>query len=409
MSSLEFGNGPQSLYAQSRLKSFDVKRARRETPGTENVLHFNNAGAALMPLPVIEAVNRHLQLEAEIGGYEAAARAERTLSRIYDVAARMLGGEAKEIAVVENATRAWDMAFYAMNFSPGDRILTCSSEYASNYIAYLQVARKTGAVIEAVPADDSGQIDTAALQNMIDDKVKLISITHVPTNGGLVNPAAQVGRIAKAAAIPYLLDACQSVGQMPIDVNEIGCDMLSATGRKYLRGPRGTGLLWVRKELIASLEPPFLDLHAAEWTGAQSYIVRADAKRFENWESYIAGRAGLSIAMDYAMSWDLAESYARIQSLAADLRAKLASLPGVAVQDLGVEKCGIVTFTKDGVEVGAIFDAMRDQAINIETSNAAATRLDMTARGLDVLVRASLHYYNTSEEIERFCTAVEAA
>ena len=409
MSSLEFGNGPQSLYGQSRLKSFDVKRARRETPGTENVLHFNNAGAALMPLPVIEAVNRHLQLEAEIGGYEAAARAERTLSRVYDVAARMLGGEAKEIAVVENATRAWDMAFYAMNFSAGDRILTCSSEYASNYIAYLQVARKTGAVIEAVPADDSGQIDTAALENMIDDKVKLISITHVPTNGGLVNPAAQVGRIAKAAAIPYLLDACQSVGQMPIDVNEIGCDMLSATGRKYLRGPRGTGLLWVRKELISSLEPPFLDLHAAEWTGAQSYIVRADAKRFENWESYVAGRAGLSVAMDYAMSWDLAESYARIQSLAADLRAKLASLPGVAVQDLGVEKCGIVTFTKDGVEAGAIFDAMRDEAINIETSSAAATRLDMTARGLDALVRASVHYYNTREEIDRFCTAVEAA
>ena len=408
MSSLEFGDGPHKLYAESRLKAFDVTKARRETPGTENVLHFNNAGAALMPLPVIEAVNRHLQLETEIGGYEAAARAERTLSRIYDVAAKMLGAEAGEIAIVENATRAWDMAFYALNFAAGERILTCRSEYASNYIAYLQVARKTGAVIEAVPNDDSGQIDVTALADMIDDKVKLISITHVPTNGGLVNPAADVGRVAKSAGVPYLLDACQSVGQMPIDVNRIGCDMLSATGRKYLRGPRGTGLLWVRKELIPSLEPPFLDLHAAEWTGEQSYIVRADARRFENWESFVAGRAGLSAAMDYAMSWDLAESYARIQTLAEELRTKLADLPGVTVADLGIEKCGIVTFAKAGIEAETIFEAMAAQAINIETSSAAATRLDMTARGFDTLVRASLHYYNTEAEIERFCQALEA-
>jgi len=407
MSSLEFGDGPEALYGETRLKAFDIKRARRETPGTENVLHFNNAGAALMPLPVIEAVNRHLQLEAEIGGYEAAARAERTLSRVYDAAAKMLGGEAQEIAVVENATRAWDMAFYAMKFNPGDRILTCRSEYASNYIAYLQVARKTGAVIEAVPNDESGQIDVAALADMIDDHVKLISITHVPTNGGLVNPAAAVGRVAKDAGVPYLLDACQSVGQMPIDVGEIGCDMLSATGRKYLRGPRGTGLLWVRKEIIPALEPPFLDLHAAEWSGEDSYTLRQDARRFENWESFVAGRAGLSAAMDYALAWGLDDIYARIQTLAESLRGKLGGLPGVTVEDLGVEKCGIVTFRKDGVEPQAIFAAMRDQAINIETSSAVATRLDMTARDIDVLLRASVHYYNTDEEVERFCQAVE--
>jgi len=407
MSSLEFGDGPQSLYADSRLTTFDVTKARRETPGTENVLHFNNAGAALMPLPVIEAVNRHLQLEAEIGGYEAAARAERTLSRIYDVAAKLLGGEAEEIAIVENATRAWDMAFYAMKFSEGDRILTCQSEYASNYIAYLQVARKTGAVIEAAPNDPSGQIDVAALENMIDDRVKLISITHVPTNGGLVNPASAVGRVAKAAGVPYLLDACQSVGQMPIDVGDIGCDILSVTGRKYLRGPRGTGMLWVRKELIPSLEPPFLDLHAAEWSGEQSYLVRPDARRFENWESFVAGRAGLSSAMDYAMSWDLATSYARVQALAESLRAKLGDLKGVTVQDLGVEKCGIVSFSKDGIEAAAVEEAMTAQGINVKASGVSSTRLDMIARGLDDLVRASVHYYNTDEEVERFCTAAE--
>jgi selenocysteine lyase/cysteine desulfurase len=403
MKSHEFGDGPQSLYAETRLKTFDVTRARRETPGAENVLHFNNAGTGLMPQPVIEALERHLRMEAEIGGHEAAGRAERSLSRVYDAAARLLNAEAAEIAVVENAARAWDMVFHALKFAEGDRILTSSTAYAANDIAYLQVARKTGAMIEAIPADDSGQIDVAALENMIDDKVKLISVTHVPTNGGLVNPVAAVGRIAKAAGVPYLLDACQSVGQMPVDVKQIGCDMLSAAGHKYLRGPRGTGLLWLRKELIPTLEPPFLDRHAAEWTGEQSCLVRADARRFESWESFVAGRAGLSVAIDYALSWDLAASYARIQSLADDLRAKLASLPGVSVHDLGVEKCGIVSFIKTGVEPETLVGAMTEQSINI-----AASHLDMTARNFDALLRPSPHSYNTSEEIDRFCTAVEA-
>jgi selenocysteine lyase/cysteine desulfurase len=262
-------------------------------------------------------------------------------------------------------------------------------------------------LIEAVPNDESGQIDVAALANLIDDRVKLISITHVPTNGGLVNPAAAVGGIAKKAGIPFLLDACQSVGHMPIDVEKIGCDMLSATGRKYLRGPRGTGILWVRQQLIKSLEPPFLDLHAAEWSGQRSYLVRPNARRFESWESYVAGRAGLTAAIDYALSWDVENCYARIQALANNLRSILSKLPGVTVHDLGVEKCGIVTFTKDGVEPEEIFRELSAQNINIETSSLESTRLDMEARGLKLILRASVHYYNTDDEINSFCQAVE--
>jgi selenocysteine lyase/cysteine desulfurase len=384
----------------------DISRARAETPGCEHVLHLNNAGAGLAPTPVLNAVKDHLDAEALGGGYEAAAAAHDRVERCYGAAAQLLNCAPQEIAVVENATRAWDMAFYSFRFAEGDRILTAEAEYASNYIAYLQVARATGATVEAIPNDDDGQVSVDALAAMIDPRVKLISITHVPTNGGLVNPAAAIGRIARDAGIPYLLDACQSVGQMPVDVAAIGCDILSATGRKYLRAPRGTGLLYVRKALLEELEPPFLDLHAAEWTAADRYTIRKDARRFETWEGSVAGKIGLGVALDYALGWGLEAIYARISALADQLREGLAAIPGVTIRDLGRERCGIVTFTKDGVDATQIQRALAAQRINIAVSPRNFTRLDMDARDLDALPRASVHYYNTEDEVARFCAAV---
>ncbi len=386
--------------------TFDLARARADTPGCENVLHFNNAGASLMPQPVLAATIAHLQLEAQMGGYEAAEAARDTIEHSYDAVAALIGCARDEVAIIENATRACDMAFYSIPFEPGDRILTAISEYASNYIAYLQIARKTGAVVEDIPNDAHGQVSLDALRHMLDQRVRLIAITHVPTNGGLVNPAAAIGKLAREQNILYLLDACQSIGQMPLNVDQLGCDMLSATGRKYLRGPRGTGFLYVRRAILDQLEPPLLDLHAATWTAPDRYEMRPDARRFENWETNYAGKIGLGVAIDYALAWGLDTTWRRIQSLAYQLRSKLAALPGVIVHDRGITQCGIVTFTLESHDPEAIRAILAQQHINVSVSERSSTLLDMDARSLESMVRASVHYYNSEDEVERFCQAL---
>jgi aspartate aminotransferase-like enzyme len=212
----------------------DLERVRADTPGCAKVAHLNNAGSALPPDQVVDSVVSFLRREAEIGGYEAKAEAQAELESSYDSVARLINADRSEIAMVENATRAWDMAFYGLKFRPGDRILTAQAEYASNAIAFLQVARQHGVSVEVLPDGDDGCLSTDALRSMLDERVRLIAVTHTPTHNGLLNPAAEIGAIARSAGVLYLLDACQSVGQVPIDVREIGCHFLSATGRKFL-------------------------------------------------------------------------------------------------------------------------------------------------------------------------------
>jgi cysteine desulfurase/selenocysteine lyase len=388
--------------------TLDVERLRAETPGCAHVAHLNNAGSSLPPAAVVDAVVDHLRREAEIGGYEAYGEREYRVEHTYDALARLIGAQRDEIAVIENATRAWDMAFYSFRFEPGDRILTGRAEYASNWIALRQVSRRTGAVVDVVPDDEHGQFDVDALETMLDERVKLVSLVHVPTQGGLVNPAEAVGAVTRAAGIPLLLDACQSVGQLPLDVGAIGCDILSATGRKFLRGPRGTGFLYVRRDLVEQLEPPFLDMHAAEWESGGGYRVRGDARRFENWETYVAGKIGLGVAVDYALEVGLESIWARDRELAARLRDSLASLPGVTVRDQGATQGAIVTFTVDGREARDVQRALAARRINVSIASAPSARLDLEERGIDEMIRSSVHYFNTEDELDRLVDAVAA-
>jgi selenocysteine lyase/cysteine desulfurase len=344
-----------------------------------------------------------------VGGYAAAGEAAPALDGLYASLAALLGVRPHEVAFVENATRAWDMAFYALPLAEGDRILTHASEYVSNFLAFLQFARRRGVAIDLAPSDATGAVDPEGLARAIRPRTRLVALTHVPTQGGLVNPVAEVGRIARDHGLTYLLDVCQSAGQIDLDLPAIGAHLASGTGRKFLRGPRGTGFLYVSDEILETLDPPFIDLRSASWTAPDAYEFAPGARRFETFESNVAGRIGLAAAVDYARALGLPAIETRIAALAEGLRARLAALPGVSVHDLGVRRAGIVTFASASEPPAALAARLRAAGADISVTTPAFARIDLPARGLGDLARASVHAFNTEDELDRFAALVAAS
>lgn len=384
-----------------------------ETPAAARGVFLDSAGSSLPPRVVTDTVVDHLRREAEIGGYAAAAERADDLLAVRGSVGRLLGAPAHTIALSDSATRAWCDVFYAVPLAPGDRILLSPVEYATGAVAALQRAHATGAVVEQLPADDTGAIDVAALGRVLDERVKLVSLVHAPTNSGLINPVREVVDAAHAVGALVLLDACQSVGQVDLDVRELGVDALSATGRKWLRGPRGTGMLYVAEHLLDGLEPRSLDLHSATWTGPLSYEIVDDARRFETWEHDVAARLGLGAAADHllALGPDVVE--AAVRDRADHLRAELDALPRVTVQDAGFRRpgtqlSGIVTFTVDGVDPYEVKSRLAEQGVTVTVSPRSSTLLDMTARGLDAVVRASPHCFLRTDQLDAAVSAVAA-
>ncbi|MFT7476031.1 MAG: selenocysteine lyase/cysteine desulfurase [Verrucomicrobiales bacterium] len=389
------------------LTADEIEAQRAITPGTAHVTHLNHAGSSLPPQSVLDTQVRHLELEATIGGYEAAASAAEAEGAVYASIASLLGAKPTEIARAEHASIAWCQGFWSLPMEQGQRILTVEAEYGANAVSYLRAKERYGIEIEVIPSDASGQVDLDALDSALGQDVALVAITHVPTNGGLINPAAEVGALTRKAGVPFLLDACQSAGQMALDVHELGCDMLSVTGRKYLRGPRGSGFLYVSEEILPRLNTDHPDHFSALWVEPDRYELQPDARRFEYWEFNHAAWLGLGTAVDHALAVGVDRIEATVQRRAEELREALRE-HGFEPRDLGERRSGIVTTTCDRVDPFAVKKALGAKRINISVAGPEATLWDSVRRDLPPLLRLSVHYLTTREEIDSAIDALVA-
>ncbi len=387
--------------------TIDIDQVRSDTPGVQSVLHFNNAGSALPPQPVTDALIDYLQAEATFGGYETAASRADDLAGVYTAASELVGGDPGNWAYVESATRAWNAAFSALRFSPGDRVLTTRAEYPSNMAGLLRAKELQGIEIEVIPDDKHGQLDIDALESMIDGRTRLVSVTHIPTQGGLVNPVAAVGELLRDSSVLFQVDACQSVGQLPVNVDELGCDILSFTGRKFVRGPRGTGMVWVNDAALNQMgNPAGVDMSGSDWSAPMEIAPHPKASRFQPFETFFAGKVGLAVALRYTTKIGIDHIAERNLHLAESLRSGLQQLSGVSVHDKGEHQGALVTFAVEGVTAPEVKHTLGARSINVSVTDASSARLDFPERGLTELVRASPHYYNNDDEIARFVTAV---
>jgi selenocysteine lyase/cysteine desulfurase len=391
----------------AEVTGLDIAGLRADTPAAANGVFLDSAGSSLPPNPVLAQEIDYLRREADVGGYRAAAERDDDLAGGYRVFAELLDCAPDEVAFTDSATRSWLTLMDAVPLRAGDRVLIGQVEYGANAVALLRRAEETGASVEVVPSDESGALSVPALRDLLDERVKLVSIVHVPTDGGLVNPVREATAAAHDAGALVLLDACQSVGQLPVRVGELGVDLLSGTGRKWLRGPRGTGFLVARAGVRDRLRPRLVDHFGARWVAPSAYELRADARVHELFESDVAGRLGLITAAEYALRLGIDRIAARIAALATLARDGLAALPGVRVHDLGVRRCGIVTFTVAGHTPAEMRDELWSSGITVAVSPPAASRLDLPARGLaDGVVRASPHYFVTEADVHRFLETV---
>jgi len=386
-----------------------IQALRARTPGVRTTVHFNHAGASLPSAGTLRAVQEHLQREAEQGPMEAGAASREQLEQARTLAARLLNAQPDEIALTPGNSAGWTTAFAALGpLHPGDRILVGRHEWGGNLAAMELAARRGGATVEMIASDDSGAVDPQALEAMLDERVRLIALTWLPANGGLINPAAAIGRVARRHGIPYFIDAAQAVGQLPIDVAQAGCDVLAGAGRKALRGPRGTGLLYVRRGFLARLAPACVDIHSAPLDPDGVPALRADAGRFEAAEHAPALHCGLANALREALDIGLDAIRARIDVVAQGLRAELAALPGVTVLDQGRERSGLVSFDVAGLDPQDVQRALAARGITIGSNGMPYTPLDMRARGLAQVARASVSYLTSDDEIDRLLQALKA-
>lgn len=389
--------------------NIDVAAERSLTAGTRTGHHFNSAGAALASRGVIETVVGHLRLEELEGGYEAGSARRDRVEAIYTSAARLIGSEARGIALFDSASTGLRVLIDALRLGPAERLVVSRSTYVSHALHLMSIARERGTALVIVPNGADGAIDLAELDLELGrGPGAVVCVAHIPTSSGLVEPAAAIGALARKHGARYVLDATQSVGQLDVDVAEIGCDMLVTTGRKFLRAPRGTGFSYIRPELLEALLPTAPDVRGAVWTSDSEWSLVDTARRFETWESSVAGRLGLGAAIDEALARGMGLTQTHLQAQARELRSRLTSIPSVTIADPPAGTSAIVTFTVDGVVPESVVARLSLDGVRAVSVPASHAQWDLGDRGLPSVVRASIHVYNDQGDLDALVAGVAA-
>jgi cysteine desulfurase/selenocysteine lyase len=391
-----------------------IEELRRETPGVEIVVHFSNCGAALQPAAVVDAQIEHLWLERDLGGYEAAEH-NRDRRTFYTAAAELLGCDPSEIAFTDSASRAWNVFLHSLSLRPGDEILTSRIEFGNGLRALHQLAARSGATLKIVGSQPDGTIDLDDLATSLNDRVKLVAITHAAGHYGGVNPAEEIGKLVSNTGALYLIDACQSVGQMPIDVDTILCDVLTASGRKWLRGPRGTGFLYVRNGVTDRVDPATMrgvppDSRYEDYSAETGLEEPAGARRFERWERNVAAEIGLAVAIEYLLDIGIDAVQQNIRRLTAQVEGRLRGMPKLSLLDTEDVRSGLIGMTLSGgaAAIQAMRGYLRERGVNVSSMAFEDAPVDCELRRIESTLRVAPHYYNTVDEIDILCEHLAA-
>ncbi|WP_262696305.1 aminotransferase class V-fold PLP-dependent enzyme [Kordiimonas aquimaris] len=383
-----------------------LSRIYAETPGLAGRNHLDSAGSSFMSVAVIDAMQAAFDREVKFGGYVAQEQQTEALEASYHALAQLLGGKTSDYAFVGNAVDGWTKAFYSLPFKKGDVIVTAYNEYCANYIAYLQVSKNKGVEIRVARSLPGGGIDIDHMESLIDANTRLISVSHMPSSSGEIIQAAEIGRLAKAKGVLFQLDACQSTGHVPIDVKQIGCDIMTGTSRKFLRGPRGIGFLYVNEQARSQMEPVILTNMSAEWSSLDAYSLRDDARIFEAWERSVINQVGFGAAINYLLELGVERATAQIRNNASYLRTSLAALDSVSMVCPESAKSAIITFNIDGIKPAEVKSRMEKRGIAVQVAKQAHTRLDYEVRDIHEAVRVSPHYYTPKIAMDDFLSAL---
>lgn len=394
------------VYSEANM--LNIRQLRADTPGCEKVTHFNNAGCSLHTTQVLNAVEEYLHLEQTVGGYEAAVLREKEIQSFYTSVATLINCKPSNIAFAHSATDAYSKALLSVPFQEGDVILTTENDYVSNQIQFLSLQKRNGVKIIRAKNSSAGEVDCTSIEeNIKKHHPKIVAVTHVPTNSGLIQPVEEIGALCKNHDVLFLVDACQSAGQLELDVEKIHCDFLSATMRKFVRGPRGTGFLYVSNKILdRQYEPLLIDMRGADWVEENEYRQMPDAKRFEYIELSYALLLGAAAAVNYAMQVGLKTIEKKNEELCTLVRQRLSDLPKIQFLDKGSKQASIITLVVQGKSVFKLKDVLSERKINTGAAPKKVALIDFTQKNTEAALRISPHYYNTAEEVEILITAI---